>query len=291
MTTRPVVAVLGLGIMGRAMARNLLRHGLPVRVWNRTAERAAELAGEGAVAAASPAEAVTGADVVLTMLTDGPAVAEVMREAAPGLRAGQVWFQATTVGVEAVTGLAELAGEHGLVFVDAPVQGTRQPAEAGQLVVLAAGPASARELLRPVFEAVGRHTEWLGEDGSSGVASRLKLVLNSWALTMTNGVAEAVALARGLGVDPALFGRVIAGGPMDSQYLQAKAAAILAGDFTPSFSVRNAEKDARLVAEAAERAGVRMDLALVAGERFRRARELGHGDEDMVANYFGSFPN
>ncbi|SHF46474.1 NAD(P)-dependent oxidoreductase [Streptoalloteichus hindustanus] len=287
---RPVVAVLGLGIMGRAMAGNLLRRGLPVRVWNRTPDRAAALADQGAVVASSPAEAVSGADVVLTMLTDGPAVAEVMRAAAPGLRAGQVWAQTTTVGLTAVSELAELAQRHGLVFVDAPVQGTRQPAEAGQLVVLAAGPTAVREALRPVFEAVGWHTEWLDEDGATGVASRLKLVLNSWALTMTNGVAEAVALARGLGVDPALFGRMIAGGPMDSPYLQAKAAAVLADDFTPSFTVRNAEKDARLVAEAAETAGVRLDLALAAGERFRRARELGHGEEDMVANYFGSFP-
>ncbi len=133
------VSVLGTGIMGAAMARNLARAGHFVRAWNRTRAKAEPLAADGAHIAETPAEAVRGADVVLTMLYDGAAVREVMREAAPGLRtlrSGGAWVQSTTVGIEAVAELAALAREHGLVFYDSPVLGTRQPAEAGQLTVL-----------------------------------------------------------------------------------------------------------------------------------------------------------
>ncbi|MFD1935660.1 MULTISPECIES: NAD(P)-dependent oxidoreductase [Nonomuraea] len=280
------VALLGTGIMGAAMARNLLKAGLDVRVWNRTKDKALPLQADGAVVAADPAEAVTGADVVITMLNDGDAVHDAMSAAAPGLRSGQVWAQMSTVGVAALERLGELARAHGLVFVDAPVQGTRQPAEAGTLVILAAGPADER--LEPVFSAVGGKTLWVGEPGA---ATRLKLTTVGFGIALTSVLAEALALAKGLGVDPALFGEVITGGPMDSPYLQAKMKAIVGGDYTPSFTVRNAEKDTRLIAEAAARAGVSVDLAEAAGERFRRAESQGHGDDDMAAGYFASFPS
>ncbi|MGW4475431.1 NAD(P)-dependent oxidoreductase [Nonomuraea sp. NPDC004354] len=281
------VAVLGTGIMGAAMARNLARAGHEVAVWNRTRERALPLEADGAVVAAGPAEAVAGAEVVITMLNDGDAVQEAMSAAAPGLRAGQVWAQMSTVGVAAIDRLADVARSHGLVFVDAPVQGTRQPAEAGTLVILAAGPADER--LEPVFSVIGAKTLWVGEVGA---ATRLKLTTVGFGISLTSVVAEALALAKGLGVDPALFGEVITGGPMDNPYLQAKVKAILAGDYTPSFTVRNAEKDTRLIAEAAAGAGVAVDLAEAAGERFRRAEAQGHGDDDMAASYFASFaPN
>ncbi len=160
MTEQLSVTVLGTGIMGAAMARNLARAGHDTRAWNRTGAKAEPLAGDGVRVADSPAEAVDGADVVLTMLHDGPAVLEVMGAAAPALRPGAAWVQSTTVGVELVGGLAALAREHRLVFFDAPVLGTRQPAEAGQLLVLAAGPAASRAAVGPVFDAVGARTLW-----------------------------------------------------------------------------------------------------------------------------------
>ncbi len=287
--SKPTVTVLGTGIMGAAMARTLLRHGLPVRVWNRARAKAQALAEHGAHVADSPAEAVTDADAVITMLSDGDAVREAMDAAVPGLRQGQVWAQMSTVGVTATEALARFARHHGLVFVDAPVLGTRQPAERGELVVFAAGPVDARARLEPVFDAVGQRTIWLADSGDTGMASRLKLVVNSWVLALTSGVAEALALARGLGLDPRLFPEIVAGGPLDSPYLQAKAAAILTGDYTPNFAVRSGEKDARLILQAAESAGVRLDLAAACRERFRRAVEQGHGEEDIAATYFASF--
>ncbi|RDG38985.1 NAD(P)-dependent oxidoreductase [Streptomyces corynorhini] len=289
MTERPTVAVLGAGIMGAAMARNLCRTGHDVRVWNRTPAKAEALAADGATPAATPAEAVTGADVILTMLYDGPAVLEAMTAASPGLRPGAVWLQSTTTGVEAVAPLADLARHHGLVFVDAPVLGTRAPAESGDLLILAAGPEQARAPLATVLDAVGNRTVWLAEDGSTGAASRLKLVCNGWVLTLTNGAAEAMALARGLDVDPRHFLDAMAGGALDCGYLHAKSAAILNEDYTPSFSVTTAAKDARLIVAAGAAQGVRLDLASAAAERFRRAEEQGHGEEDMAATYFASF--
>ncbi|MEV0158800.1 NAD(P)-dependent oxidoreductase [Nonomuraea fuscirosea] len=284
-----VVAVLGAGIMGLPMARNLAGAGLRVRAWNRTRDKALPLEADGVAVADAPAGAVEGADVIVTMLSDGDAVHDAISAAAPGLRPGQVWAQMSTVGVDAVGRLAALAGEHGLTFVDAPVQGTRQPAEQGTLVILAAGPQAARQALEPVFAALGQRTLWLGEDGAGGAGTRLKMATVSFSISMTAVVAEALSLAEGLGLDPDLVRQVIAGGPLDSAYFQAKSQAILEGDFTPSFSVRNAEKDTRLITRAGETAGIRLDLVAAAGERFRRAEAAGHGDDDMAATYFASF--
>ncbi|MER6468953.1 NAD(P)-dependent oxidoreductase [Streptomyces collinus] len=290
MTDKPTVSVLGTGIMGAAMARNLARAGLDVRAWNRTREKAEPLAAEGIRVIGTPAEAVEGADVVLTMLYDGGAALGVMREAAPALRPGTVWAQSTTAGVELVADLAGFARQHGLVFYDAPVLGTRQPAEAGELVVLAAGPEEGRETLAPVFDAVGTRTLWTGDDGAAGSASRLKLVANSWVLAATAATGEVLALSRALGVDPHDFFDLIEGGPLDMGYLRAKSALVLDGKLTPaSFAVSTAEKDARLIVQAGERNGVRLDVAAATAERLARAAAQGHADEDMVAAYFASF--
>ncbi|OEU88062.1 3-hydroxyisobutyrate dehydrogenase [Streptomyces abyssalis] len=283
------VAVLGTGIMGAPMARNLCRAGLDVRVWNRTRAKAEPLAEAGARVAGSPRDAVEGADVVLTMLHDGPATAETVRAAAPGLRSGTAWLQCTTAGLDGLPPLAALAGEYGLTFVDAPVLGTRQPAEAGQLLVLAAGPHEARPGIEPVLDAIGSRTVWVGEE--AGAATRLKLVCNSWVLAVTHGTVEALSLADGLGVDPQGFLDAVEGGALDMGYLRIKADVIRSGDFTPSFAVGTAEKDARLIVAAAEEAGLRLDVAAAGAERFRRAAGLGHGGEDMAASYFASFPD
>ncbi|WP_336205664.1 NAD(P)-dependent oxidoreductase [Nonomuraea sp. LPB2021202275-12-8] len=283
------VAVLGTGIMGAPMARNLLTAGLRVTVWNRTKDKARALEADGAVVAGSPAEAVEGADVVITMLSDAEAVHAAMTSAAPGLREGQVWAQMSTVGVAGAERLAALADEHGPTFVDAPVQGTKQPAEQGTLIILAAGPQQARDTLAPVFGALGQRTLWLDEDGASGAGSRLKMATVSYGISLTAVVAESLALARGLGLDPDLVRQVITGGPMDSAYFQLKSRAILEGDFAPSFTVHNAEKDTGLIVRAGQSAEVQLDVVAATRERLRRAESQGHGDEDMSATWFASF--
>lgn len=283
------VAVLGTGIMGAAMARNLARAGLDVRVWNRTRARAEPLAADGVRVTDTPAEAVDGADAVLTMLLDGPAALDALRQAAPALPSGALWLQMGTVGAEGLAPLAGFAAEHGLRFVDAPVLGTKDPAEKGELTILAAGPQEVRERAERIFGIVGSSTRWVGEDAAGGAASRLKLVVNTWVLTVISGTGESLALAKGLGVDPRDFLAAVAGGALDLPYLRLKSELILSENYPASFTVSAARKDARLITEAARDAGVHVDLLAAAAERLRRAEQQGHGDKDASAAYYAGF--
>ncbi|GAA2088128.1 NAD(P)-dependent oxidoreductase [Streptomyces albiaxialis] len=269
------------------MARNLARAGLDVRAWNRTHAKALPLADEGIRVAEDAADAVRGADVVLTVLFDAPSVLEAMGAAAPGLAEGTLWTQASTVGPDGIPPLTGFAGEHGLRFVDSPVLGTKAPAESGQLTVLAAAPEDVRDDAAPVFDAIGQKTLWLGTE--PGAASRFKLVVNNWVLTVINGTAETLALAEGFGFDPRSFLEAVGGGPLDMPYLRMKAGLILDGEFSASFPLAGARKDAELISRAAEEAGVRLDLAPAGAARLRRAEERGHGREDAAASYFASF--
>jgi 3-hydroxyisobutyrate dehydrogenase len=285
----PTVALLGTGAMGSAMARRLLAAGLAVTVWNRSVDKAEALSADGATVAGSPGEAVAQADVVLTSLFDGDAVREVIDAAAPQLRAGTVWAEMSTLGIDEVVPLAELADEHDIVFVDAPVQGARPLAEKGELLIYAAGRAEAKPVLEPIFEVLGRRTDWVDHRHGSTAATAIKLVVNGWLFALTTASAEAVALARRLGVDPERFQEAIAGGPLDNPWAQLKSSAIIESDFAPLFPVRAAEKDAGLIADAAASAGVQLDVAAAVRERFQRATAQGHADDDMVATYHASF--
>jgi 3-hydroxyisobutyrate dehydrogenase len=282
MAGTPTVGVLGTGIMGLPMAARLLAAGLTVQAWNRTPEKAAPLRDRGATVAGSAADAVAGADLVLTMLADGPAVADVMSGLGGALGPDTLWIQTSTVGVRYAERLAALAAELGVEYVDAPVLGTKQPAEQGKLVVLASGPEQLRHRCTPVFDAIGGRTLWVGEAGS---ASRLKLVVNSWVQALTGGAAEALALAGALGVDPQLFLSAIDGTPTDSRYAHVKGEAILSGSYPPSFPLSLAAKDARLVGEAAAETGLEVPLSSAVLAQFEKAQQLGHGAEDMAAVY------
>jgi 3-hydroxyisobutyrate dehydrogenase len=174
------VAVLGIGTMGAPMARNLLKAGFQVRVWNRTADKARVLADEGADLAETPADAVRETSFVITMLTDTSAVLAVMRQAAEWVPDGALWLQTSMdTDVECVAGLAE---DHGITFVDCPVLGTRETAEHGRLVVLASGPGDALDRAQPVFDAIGSKTVRLGPD--AGGVSRMKLVASAWTVAL-----------------------------------------------------------------------------------------------------------
>ncbi len=266
--------------MGAGMARNILAAGLPLSVWNRSPDKAAPLAELGAVVAPNPGAAVGGAELVVTMLYDADSVAEVMTAAEPGFAAGQIWAQMSTVGVEGALALEGLAGRLGVGFVDAPVLGTKKPAEDGTLVVLAAGEVAHLDACVPLFDAVGSRTIRVGE---SVEGSRLKLVANAWVLAVLEGVAESLTLAEGLGLDPGMFLEAIKGGAMDAPYVQLKGAGMIAKEFPPAFTVDGAAKDAALILDAADRAGIRMDIAGTALQRLRQSSDAGHGAEDMSA--------
>jgi len=179
------VALLGTGIMGAPMARNLLKAGFQVRVWNRTPDKARVLAAEGADPAETPADAVREAAFVITMLIDGAAILAVMGQAAASVPDDAVWLQTSMVGKDAerVAGLAE---DHGITFVECPAIGTRETAKRGRLVVLASGPGDVLDRAQPIFDAIGSKTVRLGPKARG--ASRMKLVATAW----TVGVAESL---------------------------------------------------------------------------------------------------
>jgi 3-hydroxyisobutyrate dehydrogenase len=280
------VAVLGMGIMGSAIARNLLRAGLAVTVWNRTREKAEALAGDGAEVADTPAGAAEGSDIVLTMLTDWDAVEAAMTgpEGALGAMSGNaIWVQMSTIGTAATERAAQLAEEVGVTLVDAPVSGTKEPAEQGKLIVLAAGPERALNTCEPVFEAIGQKTVRVGAE--PGRASAFKLVLNAWLVELVESLAETIAFAQALGFEPELFLETISGGALDSPYAQSKGKEMAQGDFPTSFPLRHAHKDAGLVAQEAEERGLDLPAIRAALAQLERALELGLGNEDVAAVY------
>lgn len=288
MASNTTVAVLGAGgTMGFAMARNLARAGFDVRGWNRSREKAEPLTDDGAQVLDSPAEAARGAEIVITMLADSGAVLDTMRSALAG-DVGQnvIWVQTSTIGEEATDRCLALAREHGLEFVDAPVLGTKEPAEQGKLVVLASGPERVHDRLAPVFDAIGSRTMWVG---GAGEGSKLKLVTNAWLVSIVEGAAEAIALAEAQGLDPQLLLDAVEGGPLDLPYLRLKAKAIAERNFEPSFTLKLAAKDAGLVEEAARR----HDVELPVVGAIRRRMEEGipeHGEQDMSATFLTSAP-
>jgi 3-hydroxyisobutyrate dehydrogenase len=289
MATRQTVAVLGAGgLMGFAMARNLARDGYAIRAWNRSREKAEPLAQDGAEICDTPALAAEGADVILTMVADADAVIDAMSGERGALSArladGAIWLQMSTIGIEGTDRCATLAAEHGLAFFDAPVLGTKAPAEQGTLVVLASGPEEGRDRVQPIFDVVGARTMWIGE---AGTATRLKLAVNTWVLTVLEGTAEVLALAEGLGLDPQLVLDAVKDGPLDLGYMQMKGRAMMAREFEPSFRLRLAAKDAGLVVDAVDLHG--LDLPLVTAIRDRLEQGIPeHGEKDMAATYLTS---
>ena len=282
--TTPVIAFLGTGRMGGPMAANLARAGFEVRAWDRTASHAADLAGDGATAAASPAEAVRGAGILITMLADGPATEQVwngpdgLSAAGPGL----IWVQMATVGLEWTQRFANTAARYGVHFFDAPVSGSQGPAQAGELTILASGPHWMAEAVTPVFEVLGRATTWLGPAGNG---TRAKLVLNNWLADITETTAETLSFARQLGLDPAAIVDLLESTPLGSPYAMQKARTMLAGDFTPAFALKHALKDADLAAQAAQESGAELTLTSALLPRWRRAVASGHADDDLAAIY------
>ena len=290
MSEGKTVAILGAGgTMGLPMARHIAGAGMEVRAWNRTREKAEPLADDGIHVAETAADAAAGADILLTILSDAEAVDAAMRGddgALAGVEAEATWLQMSTIGIEGTERCATLAGQHDLVLVDAPVVGTKKPAEEGKLTVLASGPEDVRARCEPIFDAVGQKMFWLGE---AGTGTRMKLVINSWILTLVEGLAETIAFAEGIDIDPAQFLEVISGGPTDTAYAQLKGKMMIEGSFEPSFKLGLAAKDAGLVLEAMERHGLDLPLLETIKEQLEEAAEE-HGEKDMAAAYLASAP-
>jgi len=268
--------------MGLPMATNIAEAGIAVRAWNRTRERAEPLTEHGVEVLDTAAEATESASIVLTILSDADAVLSTLPDTAKDV----LWLQMSTIGIEGTERCAELADRRGLVLVDAPVVGTKKPAEEGKLTVLASGPDDIHDRVEPIFDAVGQKTVWLGE---AGTGQRMKLVINAWLLSLVEGLAETVAFAEGTGIDPAQFLETISGGPIDNAYAQLKGKMMIDRSFEPSFKLGLAAKDAGLVLEAIERHDLELPMLEAIREQLAEAAKE-HGDEDMAATFLASLP-
>jgi 3-hydroxyisobutyrate dehydrogenase len=213
----------------------------------------------------------------------------VLAAAEPALQAnhgsGLVWLQMSTIGEDGTERCLELAREHGVMLIDAPVSGTKEPAEQGKLVVLASGPADGRARVQLIFDVIGQKTIVAGETPGDG--SKLKLAVNAWLVSVVEGTAETLAFAQALGLDPHLVLQSVEGGPLDLPYLQMKGKTMLAGDFAPSFKLNLAAKDAALMHDSVERRDLDLPMLEAVRHRFDEASKQ-HGDEDMSATYLTS---
>jgi 3-hydroxyisobutyrate dehydrogenase len=276
------VAVLGTGIMGSAMARNLLSAGLPVTVWDRSSSVTAPLAEAGAVAAASPREAVRDARVVITMLPTADVVNSVIFDGGVvgAFARGCVWAQMGTIGVAATASITDRLGASrpDVMFLDAPVSGSKGPAQSGQLLILASGPAAAAKTVGPVFAAIGRKTIWLG---SAGKGSQLKLVVNAYMAILIEGVAEALELADRMDIGHQQLAEAIEGGPLDAPIADAKLHKMDQGDFAAEFPLEWALKDVDLAIGAVQ--GDPLPLLAALSRQWHAAVAAGHGREDVSA--------
>jgi 3-hydroxyisobutyrate dehydrogenase len=283
-TGADTVAVLGTGIMGSAMARNLAAAGLRTTAWDRSPEATGPLSASGVMVAASPAEAVRDAAAVITMLPTGDVVESVVFGAgvADAFARGAAWAQMGTIGVGATAAIADRLAQNrpDVLFVDAPVSGSKGPAESGQLLILASGPAAAGPVLGRAFSAIGRKTVWLGE---AGQGSKLKLVVNAYMSTLIEGVAEALELAGRMGIGEAELASAIEGGPLDAPIADAKLHKMARGDYAAEFPLEWALKDVDLALAAAAAGGDTPPLLAALSRQWHAAVDAGHGREDVSA--------
>ena len=279
--TQGAVAMLGVGAMGHGMATSALRAGIPTIVWNRTPQATRDLAELGAEVAPSAADAARRAAIVVTMVTDTDAVISIALDEGmlAALAPGTIWAQMSTIGVAGIEHVAALVDKErpDIALVDAPVSGSKDPAEHGELTIFASGPDEARAPVTPLFDALGRRTIWVG---AAGTGTRLKLVNNTWLAFSAEAVAAAVALARRLGLDTETVVDALAGGPLVSAWQAAKLQRILNGDFSAQFALSLALKDVHLALEAAD--GDRLAALNCLADEWQVAVDHGLGDQDLT---------
>src|SRR3954451_24507123 len=271
--------------MGRPMAANLARAGVDLTVWNRTAERADEFAGEfeNATAAATPAEAAGAADVTITMLPDSPEVEQMLfgeNGAAAGMGEGKLAIDMSTIAPTASRAIGERLREGGTGFLDAPVTGSRPKAEDGTLTIMAGGEEADFERARPVLEAMG---ELVLRVGPQGHGSMVKLINNTVAAVNAAVLAETLVLAQKAELDTDALRQGMAAGSGNSTMLQLKAGPMLEHDLDPLFKLEHMLKDVRHCLREAEALGVPLPVAAEAERMYARGAEEGSAERDFAA--------
>ncbi|MCB1422695.1 MAG: NAD(P)-dependent oxidoreductase [Nitratireductor sp.] len=282
--SKPVVTVLGTGLMGAPMAQNLLNAGYPVRVWNRSADKALPLAGKGAEICASPAEAASKADFVITMVSDGKAVADLLFQQGVGdaMRPGTVFIDMSSIKPAEARDHAERLAETGIACLDAPVSGGTKGAEAATLAIMAGGEQEAFNRAKPVLEAMGRPVRV----GPAGAGQLAKLANQAIVASTIGVVAEAMLLAEQGGANPAALRDALRGGFADSIILQQHGERMTTGNFVPGGRSAIQLKDMDNILEEAARLGLELPLSGQMQQRYRRlVEELDGADTDHSGIY------
>lgn len=279
------VAFIGLGIMGSRMAANLHEAGHDLAVHNRTKEKADTLLVRGATWADTPAEAVKGAEVVITMLAH-PGAVEAAAFGETGflgvMNPGALWVDSSTLNPPGSQKLARGAEARGVRFLDAPVAGSKPQAEAGQLVFFVGGDAADVETAKPLFEAMGSRVVYAG---GHGMGTSLKMVVNHLLASSMTSFAEATRLGEALGIPQTLLLDTLIGGPVTPPYLTGKRGKLESGDYDPEFPLKWMYKDLEMVVDAADQAGVPVPLADLVKARYQDATERGWGETDFSGMY------
>jgi 3-hydroxyisobutyrate dehydrogenase len=275
------VGLLGVGLMGSAMAHRLLDQGMSVIAWDRDAEHVRDLESRGAVPAETPGEVVRDAEAVITMLPTAEVILDVVEPLLEDWPADTIWLQMSSVGEAEADQLTHAAEAHAVTLVDAPVSGSTHPAEEGQLTILASGPDSARPALEPIFDTLASRVLWVGE---AGMGSRLKLATNHWMITMVAALSESMHLCEAMGLAQDQFIALLDGGPLGSAYALQKLDEMRRHEYPAGFPVRLALKDLELVSEVEQRSQATMPLLDVVLDRFRTANQ-DLADQDLAAVY------
>jgi 3-hydroxyisobutyrate dehydrogenase len=278
------VAFLGLGIMGWPMAHNLAEAGAELSVWTRDRAKAERFAGEhGATAAATPAEAAAGAGVAITMVPDSPQVEEVLlgdQGAARGLDSGDLCIDMSTIAPTATRAIAARLAERGILFLDAPVTGSRPKAEDGTLTIMVGGEREPFDRAAPLFDAMGQLVIHVGPQGHGEMA---KLINNTLAAINAAALGEGLSLAGAADLDTDRLRQVVAAGSGASAMLELKAGPMLDGDFEALFKLEHMLKDVRHCIAEARQLGLELPLASAAERLYAAAAEGGHANDDFAA--------
>lgn len=285
MSDLPSVAVCGLGRMGRPIALRVAGGGFPVTLWNRSPAAAEAVAAEaGGQVAATPADAAREADVVITMLTDGPAVLAVLEGpdgVLAGLRPGSVVIDCSTTGADFARQAAALCRDAGVSFLDSPVSGSTAVAERGELGLMVGGPADVLEQVRPVLERFGATVTHVGP---TGAGAAVKVAVNGLLHTFSTALAESLVAAEAAGVARPVMFDVLAGGVLANTFLGYKRAAFIDPESVPvAFDLTTATKDMRLATEASRAAHLPVSVLERTLQLHSQALEDGYGDKDMAA--------
>ncbi|CAK8560738.1 unnamed protein product [Lathyrus sativus] len=276
------IGFLGLGIMGKAMSINLLKHGFKVTVWNRTLSKCDELVEHGASVGETPAAVVKKCKYTIAMLSDPSAALSVVFDKDGVLEEikGKGYIDMSTVDAETSIKISEAIKGKGGDFLEAPVSGSKKPAEDGQLVILAAGHKALYEEALPAFDVLGKKSFFLGEVGDG---AKMKLVVNMVMGSMMNAFSEGLTLAERSGLNPGTLLDVLDLGAISNGMFKLKGPSMLKNSYAPAFPLKHQQKDMRLALALGDENAVPMPVAAAANEAFKKARSMGLGDLDFSA--------